>query len=182
MGQKKDSLCLFLGQPRHCEGCICLHGCGWPAACICIRGHETCFDFQLVIPLGVHAPWNCLVQQICRAWMLGHAHIHWCVHGVSSCSWNGRNPHSPCFFPFTYAQPHTLTRVVYAWPHVLVWIFLNLHGSQQPWTQDACGSWKNFYDLASWMRSPVPPWDYEESLWDLGERIRLAPEKQVMVT
>ena len=31
--------------------------------------------------------------------------------------------------------------------------------------------------MISWMRSLAPPWDCKELLWDLGERIRLAPEK-----
>ena len=87
--------------------------------------------------------------------MLGCAHIQWHTHSVSSGFWNGWDPCAPCSFPPAYAQPHTLTRAAYVQPHILVWIFLDLHDSQQPQILDPSDSWKNFYDLTFWMKSLV---------------------------
>ena len=110
-----------------------------------------------------------------------HAHIQWHAHSVSFCFLNGHDPCTPYFFPFTYAQSHGLAWI-YAQCHSLTQIFPNLCCSQQPWKLDTYDSWKNFYDLTSWMMSPVLSWDYEELPWDWQERIMFAPEMQVMVT
>ena len=50
MGQKEDLFCLFLGQPRHHEGCIQLHGHGWPAVWDKLiytgRGNNPCWRHE----------------------------------------------------------------------------------------------------------------------------------------
>ena len=100
-------------------------------------------------------PGHHIHTQLCTLMMCKLLLFEWACH-----------PHAPYFFPFSCAQHHSLTQI---FPNAV-------HCSQQLWKLDAYDSLKNFYDLTSWMMSPVLSWGYEELPWDWQERIVFGPE------
>ena len=102
--------------------------CALVSACICVCGHETCFDLQLVIPLGCGCSmelFGSADQLHLDAWP--HAHIHWCACMVGALAFGmGTILMLTASLPLPVLSLTLLHKLFTLRPHVLVQIFLNL--------------------------------------------------------
>ena len=72
------------------------------AHALCIGHERPAPTFNSSFLWGTDAPWNCLVQQIGRAWMLGHTHIHWCACMVRALAFGMG---ASCMLPASLTSP-----------------------------------------------------------------------------